>query len=123
VTDPPRVRVTHPRTDAARRAPQRPAAREIDEQTQVGDVFMSSLIRSQRRLAVLVCAAIAILLVGIVIVDSYVPQLMRIRIVGVPLAWVVLGLIVYPVLIGLGWLAVRSAERSEQNFLDLVRRR
>jgi len=44
-------------------------------------------------------------------------------VLGVPLPWLVLGLLIYPALIALGWYAVRSAERTERDFLELVRRR
>lgn len=120
---PARVRVTHPRTDAVRRAPQRPPAREIDEQTGLGDVYMLSLIRSQRRLAVTVCAGIAVVLVGTALLGAFAPRFVTLRLLGIPLPWLVLGVLVYPVLIGLGWYTVRSAERTERHFLDLVRRR
>jgi hypothetical protein len=120
---PPRVRITHQRTDAVRRAPHRPPAREIDEQTRLGDVYMLSLIRSQRRLAVTVCTGIALLLVGTALVGAFVPGFATVRVFGVPLPWLVLGLLVYPALIGLGWYNVRSAERTERTFLELVRRR
>lgn len=120
---PPRVRITHPRTEAVRRAPHRAPAREIDEQTRLGDVYMLSLIRSQRRLAVTVCAGVALLLVGTALLGALAPDFVRVRILGVPLPWLVLGVLVYPALIGLGWYTVRSAERTERTFLDLVRRR
>jgi hypothetical protein len=123
MTQPPRVRVTHPRTDAVRRAAHRPPVREIDEQTQLGDVYMSSLIRSQRRLALVVCAAITLLLVGTALVGAYAPRIVAIRVLGVPLPWLVLGFLIYPALIALGWYTVRSAERTERDFLQLVRRR
>lgn len=122
-TPPPRVRITHQRTDAVRRAPHRPPVREIDEQTGLGDVYMLSLIRSQRRLAVTVCAGIAILLVGTALLGAYLPDFATARLFGVPLPWLVLGLLVYPALIALGWYTVRSAERTERAFVDLVRRR
>jgi hypothetical protein len=120
---PQRIRVAHPRTDAARRVPQRAAVREIDEQTRLGEVYMSSLIRSQRRLALIVCSTVALLLVGTALLGALVPRFGDLRVVGLPLAWVVLGLLVYPPLIGLGWYAVRNAERNERDFLALVRRR
>jgi hypothetical protein len=119
----PRVRITHSRTDAVRRVPLRPPVREIDEQTQLGDVYMSSLIRSQRRLAVTVCMAIGLLLGGTALVGAYSPRFVAFRVLGVPLPWLVLGLLVYPALIALGWYTVRSAERTERDFLELVRRR
>jgi uncharacterized membrane protein (DUF485 family) len=122
-TPPQRVRITHQRTEAVRRAPHRPPVREIDEQTGLGDVYMLSLIRSQRRLAVTVCAAAAVLLVGTALLGAYLPDFVAARLFGVPVPWLVLGLLVYPALIALGWYAVRSAERTERDFVDLVRRR
>jgi hypothetical protein len=120
---PPRVRITHPRTGAARRGPHRPVVREIDEQTRIGDVYMSSLIRSQRRLALLTCAAVTALLGGTALVAAYSDSFRSGRILGLPVPWLVLGLAVYPPLIGLGWWTVRVAERNERAFLNLVRRR
>jgi uncharacterized membrane protein (DUF485 family) len=120
---PPRVRITHPRTDAARRGPHRPVVREIDEQTRLGDVYMSSLIRSQRRLALLSCTAVTVLLVGTALVAAYSSSFVDTRILGLPLAWLVLGLAVYPALIALGWWTAHIAERNERAFLDLLRRR
>jgi hypothetical protein len=118
-----RVRITHPRTDAVRRGPHRPPVREIDEQTQLGAVYMSSLIRSQRRLALSVCAAIALLLVGTALAGAYIHSFVAFRLFGLPMPWLVLGLLIYPALIALGWYTVRSAERTERDFLELVRRR
>lgn len=118
-----RVRITHPRTEATRRVPARPVSHEIDEQTPVGEVYMRSLIRSQRRLAVLVCGLVAMLLVGTALLGAALPGLDRLHVFGVPLPWVVLGVLVYPVLIGLAAYAVRQAERNERDFTELVRHR
>ena len=117
-----RTRITHPRTDAARRADVRPVSREIDEQTPIGAVYMSSLIRSQRRLAVTVCATTAAMLVAIVIAGAVDRRFDHQRFLGVPLPWLVLGGFVYPALIGLGAFLVRQSERNERTFADLVQR-
>jgi hypothetical protein len=118
-----RVRITHPRTEAARRVPTRPPSREIDEQTPLGEVYMSSLIRSQRRLAFAVCVAVGGLLGGIAIAGALVPRYARVHVLGIPLPWLLLAVLVYPVLIGIAALAVRQAERNEKAFIELVRRR
>jgi hypothetical protein len=124
MTDPPpRVRITHPRTEAVRRGPHRPVVREIDEQTELGDVYMSSLIRSQRRLALLTCAGVTVLLVGTALVAAYSRRFVAARVLGLPLPWLVLGLVIYLPLILLGWWTVHVAERNERAFLNLVRRR
>lgn len=123
--DPPlqRVRITHPRTEAVRRTPTRATSREIDEQTQVGAVYMDSLIRSQRRLAVMVCLTITVVLVGTAVLGALVPRFTQLRLLGVPLPWVVLGALVYPLLIAVAAYTVRKAERNERAFTELVRQR
>jgi hypothetical protein len=118
-----RVRVTHPRTDAARRAPVRSVSREIDEQTRVGEVYMLALVRTQRRLAVVVCATVGLVLGGTALLGAWWPRFGGIRVVGVPLPWLLLGVGVYPVLFILGRFAVRQAERNERAFIELVRHR
>ena len=42
------------------------------------------------------------------------------RILGVGVPWLVLGVLMYPFLIGVAWRYVRVAERVEQNFADHV---
>ncbi|MEO6886517.1 MAG: hypothetical protein ABI232_09570 [Jatrophihabitantaceae bacterium] len=123
-TEPPRrVRITHPRTDAVRKAPPRPASREINEQTSLGEVYMSSLIRAQRRLALVVCAIVAIVLFGIAMLGGLAPSFAGQRLFGLPVPWLLLGVLIYPVLIALALYTVRQAERNERAFSDLVRRR
>ena len=115
-----RVRITHPRTEAARRVPARPVIHEIDEQTQLGEVYMTSLVRSQRRLALLVCSLTALLLGGTALVGALVPGFARLRLFGISVPWLALGVLIYPLMIGLGVYAVRHAERNERDFTQLV---
>jgi hypothetical protein len=119
---PRRVRVTSPRMAASRRVPARPAVREIDEQTGLGEVYMRSLLRSQLRLAVSVLAATAVLLGGLPLLFALAPSVARAHVLGVPLPWLVLGVLSYPLL----WLAaryhVRHCERLEAEFTDAVGR-
>ncbi len=83
---------------------------------------MSALIRSQRRLAVLVCATIAVLLGGTALLGASSRRFDEFRILGVPLPWVVLGVLVYPALIGLAAYTVWQSEHNERAFTELVRR-
>jgi hypothetical protein len=115
-----RVRITHPRTEAARRVPARPVIHEIDEQTQLGEVYMTSLVRSQRRLALLICSLTALLLGGTALVGALVPGFSRLRLFGISVPWLALGVLIYPLMIGLGAYAVRHAERNERDFTELV---
>lgn len=118
---PRRVRVTSPRTTAGR--PRRVAVTsEIDAQTRIGEIYMSALLRAQLRLAGMVIFTVLALVGGIPLAYWLFPSLNDVHVLGMPLAWALLGLVVYPVLLLLGWLYVRSAERNERNFADMVER-
>lgn len=119
---PQRVRITHPRMSARRRGPIRPIASEIDEQTPLGEVYLNTLIGSQRRLAIRVSVLASVLLGGLPLLFRFVPWTTTTQVFGLPLPWVVLGVGVYPVMLLLGWWAVRGAERYEQEFAELVER-
>ncbi|MGH3510207.1 MAG: hypothetical protein ACRDPI_08260 [Nocardioidaceae bacterium] len=116
-----RVRVTGPRS--ARRPMRRPSvAAEIDAQTQLGEIYMHSLIRSQLRLALGVTLLVGLTLGLLPALFELFPSIGRAHLFGVPLPWVLLGLLVYPCLLFVGWAYVRRAESNEQAFSDLVER-
>lgn len=116
-----RVRVTSPRTTAGR--PRRvTVTSEIDRQTPMGEVYMSSLLRAQLRLAGLVLTALATVVGGVPLLYAMFPSLAEVYVAGVPLAWLLLGVGVYPFMLVLAWLYVRSAERNEKDFTDVVER-
>ncbi|SDH51683.1 hypothetical protein [Nonomuraea jiangxiensis] len=119
---PRRVAVTSPRTAATRR-PRYPATREIDEQTRLGEVYMRSLLRTQFRLALFVCTALACVVGGLPLLFLLIPELTSAHLLGVPLPWAVLAGLVYPAFIVGAWLYVRHAERNERHFAELVERR
>jgi hypothetical protein len=118
---PHRVRVTSPRITATRRR-RVTGASEIDAQTDLGEVYMSSLLRSQLRLALLVLAALAALVAGLPLLFTAAPALVDVHVAGVPLPWLLLAFGVYPFLLLLGWLYVRAAERNERDFAEVVQR-
>ena len=114
---PRRVRVTSPRTLAGRPRRVRVTS-EIDAQTRIGELYMIA----QLRLAGRVILALMVLVGGIPLAYSRFPALDDARVLGMPLAWLLLGIAVYPVMVLLGWLYVRSAERNEKDFADMVER-
>jgi hypothetical protein len=117
-----RVRVTSPRTTSAPRRTPPSAAREIDVQSQVGEVYLRSLLRTQLRLGLTVLLVLAVLVGGLPLAFWLLPDVMSTRVLGMPLAWGLLGFVVYPVLVLLGWWYVRAAERNEAAFTDVVER-
>lgn len=116
---PERVRVTGPprrRASAVRHA----GTREIDSETALGEVFMRSLLREQLRLAIAVLVALALSLGMLPLVFHLVPDLAEIRLLHVPVAWVLLGVLAYPWLVFLGWMYIRRAEANETDFAALL---
>ncbi|MEN8674495.1 hypothetical protein [Nocardioides sp.] len=111
-----RVRVTGP----DRRS--RPLARshDIDEETSLGSVYVRSLMRAQLSLALGVVAVLAVTIGALPLLFHLVPEVGDARVAGLPIAWLVLGVLVYPWLLLLGWAYVRRAERNEQHFTELL---
>ena len=117
---PARVRVTGP--PRPRASGVRPtASREIDADSELGAVYMSSLLAAQLRLAGRVLLLLALGVGSLPLVFFVLPGLAEVRLAGLPLPWLVLGLGVYPVLLVLGWHYVVRAERNERDFVDLTR--
>jgi hypothetical protein len=116
---PTRVRVTGP--PRRRASGVRPtASREIDADTELGAVYMSSLLGEQLRLAAGVLVALGLTVGVLPLVFHLFPHLSDVRLLGVPVPWLLLGVLVYPWLIVLGWFYVRRAEANERDFADLV---
>jgi hypothetical protein len=118
-----RVRVTSPRRGASRRGPTRPVTTEIDEQTGLGEVYMAALMRAQLRLSVSVLAAGAVLLGILPVLFLAVPATRELHTWLVPLPWLILGVLVYPVVALAARYYVRHAEAIERDFAELVDRR
>lgn len=115
-----RVRVTgRPRTAPTARS----VVSEIDAQTELGEVYVRSLVRSQLRLALGVTATLVVTLGLLPVLFASSATARRTAIIGVPLPWWLLGVLAYPFLILLAWLYVVRAERNERAFRELVRDR
>ena len=118
-----RVRVTAPRAaagTAVRGAPRPFESREAAQDSEVGQVFVRSLVRSQLRLALVVAGGFLLILAAFPLTLVLVPGLADTRIAGIPFGWLLLGAGIYPV-IGLGaWLYVRTAARNEARYRDLA---
>jgi hypothetical protein len=90
------------------------------EQTGVGEVYTRSLLRTQLRIGL---SAVAVTLLGIGVLPALFaaePQLAAVRVLTVPLPWLLAGVAVYPLLVCVGWWYVRAAEHAEREFAELV---
>lgn len=115
---PQRVRVTGPPRHVVRRP--LPRAREIDEETRLGEIFMGSLLREQLRLALGTLALLALGVGSLPLVFYLAPDLADVGFAGMPVPWVLLAFAVYPFLVVLGWRYVRAAEQNERDFTALM---
>lgn len=115
---PRRVRVTGP--DRHARARPTPRTGDIDEETPLGVVYLGSLLREQLLLAARILGLLTVTVGSLPLVFFLAPGLDDVRLVGLPLAWLLLGFCVYPWLVVLGWRYVRRAERNERDFAELM---
>jgi hypothetical protein len=100
----------------------RPLTRDLDEQSTLGEVYMSGLMSAQLRLALRVLAFGAVGLGGLPLLFVLVPATRAMEIGDVPLAWLVLAVIVYPVALVVARYYVRASERIEAEFSRVVGR-
>jgi hypothetical protein len=104
--------------------PPRPdaAAREIEEQSEIGEVLVTGLIRTQLALA-LRLSLLGAALFGIQpLLFALVPGIAPVDVAGLPLPWLLLGVLAYPAVFAIAWAYVRAAERNEKHFAELVSR-
>jgi hypothetical protein len=95
-------------------------ASEIDEQTRLGEVYITSLMRSQLRLALGVLLVLASTLGLLPLLFTVLPGISDVRVLGAPLPWMLLTVLAFAEIIGLGRFYVRQSERNEDTFSDLL---
>jgi hypothetical protein len=111
--------VTSPRTSAARTR-EVSIASEIDAQTSLGEVYITSLMRSQLRLAIAVVGVLALTVGVLPLVFHLAPAVRRLAVLGIPVPWLALSVVAFAEILVLGWIYVRQAERNEDDFSDLL---
>jgi hypothetical protein len=93
---------------------------DIQEGTAVGELLRSNLISSQLRVALRFAAGAGLTLGILPLLFALFPAIGETDVLGLRLPWLLLGVLVYPFLLGLGWWHTRTAERVEQSFADHV---
>ena len=117
-----RVRVTSPWTERPRVRPRPTAASEIDAQSEVGEIYLRTLLRAQLRLALSILLALGVTIGALPLLFTILPELSAHHVLGMPVSWGVLAFGCYPVLVFLAWRYVRLAERNERAFARVVDR-
>lgn len=95
---------------------------EIAEQTSYGEILLDELIRRQLALSLRVASVFLAILFALPLLNRFAPQLMAVRVLGLPLHWLVLAVLLYPLLWALGAYFVVTARKHEDEFTELVRK-
>jgi hypothetical protein len=93
---------------------------EVQEQTEVGDALVRGLVRAQLGLALRLAAVVMSAIVSIPVGGSLFPALTATSVFGIRVNWLLLAVLVYPLLYGVGRLYVRLAEQGERDFIRVV---
>ena len=95
---------------------------ELEEQTSVGEKLIRDLIRQQLKSAFLLGGGTLALLASMPLVFYLLPGLAGVELVGVRLPWLLLGVLPFPVLYGVGFAYRKVAESNEHDFVSSVDR-
>jgi hypothetical protein len=94
--------------------------KEVQEGTAVGELLRRDLIRSQLGVTLRFALLTALVLGTLPAAFTMLPEISRLHLLGLRLPWVLLGVLMYPFLVGVAWRYTRVADRVEQNFADHV---
>ncbi|MCI4674875.1 hypothetical protein [Candidatus Mycolicibacterium alkanivorans] len=93
---------------------------EVQEQTEVGDALVRGLVRAQLGLALRLAAVVAGGMAALPLLNAASPELAAITVFGMRLNWLILAVLAYPAMYGVGRLFIRLAEQGERDFMGVV---
>jgi hypothetical protein len=108
--------------EVAARAAADPAHADLAQQTPVGEALVKGLVRAQLALALRLGLVVVTGLGALPMLFAAAPAVGGVKVFGVNLPWLLLGVLSFPFLVGVGWAYVRWAERNEQDFTAVIRR-
>ncbi|HVV13516.1 hypothetical protein [Amycolatopsis sp.] len=112
-----RVVLADPR---AKNAPTLRARVELEEQTSWGTLLINDLVKHQLRTGSLLALLVLVVLGALPLAFYLAPAFAGLRVIGVPLAWLLLGILPFPLLLVTGLVYNRLAERHERDFVDMI---
>ncbi|SFT70759.1 hypothetical protein SAMN04487904_10682 [Actinopolyspora lacussalsi subsp. righensis] len=95
---------------------------DLEDQSSMGEAMVRGLVRAQLRTSLLLAGVSVLVLGGLPLLLRWVPGLSEIRLWSIPLPWLVLGVLPFPFILLIGYIATREAERHEREFAELVQR-
>ena len=94
---------------------------ELEEQTSWGKLLVKDhLVKVQLRTALLLSGLVVVVFGSLPVLFYFVPGFSRLSVVGIPVAWLILGVLPFPFLFGVGIWYNRLAERNERAFVDMI---
>ncbi|MCV7224462.1 hypothetical protein [Mycolicibacterium komossense] len=93
---------------------------ELQEQTEVGDALVRGLVRAQLGLALRLATVVLCIIGAIPLLGNAFPALEALTLFGVKVNWLILSVLLYALLFGVGRLFVRLAEQGERDFIGIV---
>ena len=94
---------------------------ELEEQTSWGKLLVQDhLVKVQLRTALLLALLVIAVFGSLPVLFYVVPGFSALSVLGIPVAWLILGVLPFPFLFGVGIWYNRLAERNERAFVDMI---
>jgi hypothetical protein len=93
---------------------------ELEEQTSWGELLIKDLVKAQLRTGILLALLVVVVLGSLPLAFFLAPGFAGATVIGVPLAWLLLGIVPFPLLFLVGLWYNRLAERHERDFVDMI---
>ncbi|MGQ0839894.1 hypothetical protein [Actinokineospora sp.] len=93
---------------------------ELEQQTSWAEEVVRGFIRTQFRTAAWLAALVILLFGSLPLLFFLLPGMSEIAVAGVALPWLLLGILPFPLLFGIGYWYNVLAERHERDFVDMV---
>jgi uncharacterized membrane protein (DUF485 family) len=89
--------------------------------SEVDPKVVGRLMRRQAKLGLSVAAVFILLLIGLPLLNLYMPEAMAVRVMGFTFTWLFLAVLFYPITWALSWLFVRKTEQIEHEQAEEMR--
>ncbi|MDT8910342.1 hypothetical protein [Amycolatopsis sp. PS_44_ISF1] len=96
------------------------ARMELEEQTSWGKLLVRDLVKVQLRTSVLLGLFVLAVFGALPVLFYALPAFARCSVIGIPIPWLVLGVLPFPFLFVVGLWYNRLAERHERAFVDMI---
>lgn len=95
--------------------------KEVAEQTTYGAIFLDDLLKRQRALSISVAIVFLLIIFSLPLLNFFLRPLPPLHILGFDISWMALAILVYPIIWGLAFYFVSTADKYEDDFTDLVK--